>query len=206
MNYTHSCPLTQSLQMNVSSELYCCKHILISCICSYFLCSPPPRLLLLQQEQLEVFTDEHLLFTTPSSDCTCVITIANHTGTRLSEKLMFNISCQSVRRLGLFVKVYHCEIEHNHVTQASKNINECKKKKKRQDYIRSSRHSQRALLKSLSTPVSYRAGVSTAPRYDEVIKRQTRCGNIRTLSDDMLSTLWYGLFRLHSPFCIRTIT
>lgn len=65
MNYTHSCPLTQSLQMNVSSELYCCKHILISCICGYFLFSPPPHLLLLQQEQLEVFTDEHLLFTTP---------------------------------------------------------------------------------------------------------------------------------------------
>lgn len=51
-------------------------------------------------------------------------------------------------------------------------------------------------ITSHTTVTQGRSGHNTlSPWY----KRWTWYGNIRTLSDDMLSTLWYGLFRLHSP-------
>lgn len=49
--HTQSCPLIQSLQMDVivKTQQYCCKHVLEPFVYSCFPFSPPPRLLLLQQ-------------------------------------------------------------------------------------------------------------------------------------------------------------
>lgn len=107
--------------------------------------------------QLDVCTEEHLLFIMPQV-LTCVIAI---TDMRLSKNWVFNIWCWSVR----FTFSMRCCSSVTHALCTKERF-----KWFQLNSVKASRHSQRALLKSVTAPLSYTAGVNKMPPRDEIQK------------------------------------